>query len=51
MIKYILDTNIIRYLEDDNSHLHKPIIQHLSMLNNEDKVYLSVLRYLLKISG
>lgn len=43
MMKYILDTNIVRYLEDKNSSYKEIITHKLSMLADTDQVCLSVL--------
>lgn len=43
MKKYLLDSDIITYLEEKNSPLHAPVISRLARLSDDDEVYISVL--------
>ncbi|MBF0606835.1 MAG: type II toxin-antitoxin system VapC family toxin [Magnetococcales bacterium] len=43
MKSYLLDTNIISYLDDPKSPFHKPIVNRLSSLCSDDTVYISIL--------
>lgn len=43
MKKYLLDSNIITYLEEKSSPFHKAVIDHLSDLSDDDEVYISIL--------
>jgi predicted nucleic acid-binding protein len=43
MKKYLLDSDIITYLEEKNSAFHAPVVSQLSRLSNDDEVYISVL--------
>jgi predicted nucleic acid-binding protein len=43
MKKYLLDTNIISYLDDPKSPFQKPIVNRLSSLGGDDAVYISIL--------
>ena len=43
MTKYILDTNIVSYLERASSIYHKPVICNLSKLSDADQVCVSIL--------
>jgi predicted nucleic acid-binding protein len=43
MKKYLLDSDIITYLEEKNSEFHAPVKRHLTRLSNDDEVYISVL--------
>lgn len=43
MTKYLLDSNILAYLEDKGSPFHLPVITRLTKLSDEDKIYVSVL--------
>jgi len=40
--KYLLDTNIITYLQEQTSRFHNSVKTRLSNLHDEDEVYLSV---------
>ncbi|WP_420264829.1 type II toxin-antitoxin system VapC family toxin [Candidatus Magnetominusculus dajiuhuensis] len=43
MKKYLLDTNIISYLDDPQSPFQKAIVNRLSCLGSDDAVYISIL--------
>jgi len=43
--KYLLDTNIITYLQEQSSLFHHPVKNRLSALNDEDQVYVSVFSF------
>ena len=43
MTKYLLDTNIVSYLEDETSPFHQSVRKRLSQLSNVSKVYVSLL--------
>jgi predicted nucleic acid-binding protein len=43
MTKYLLDSNILAYLEDKNSPFHPHVINRLTSLSDDDKVSVSVL--------
>lgn len=43
MTKYILDTNIVSYLERTSSVFYKPISQSLAKLSDRDNVFISIL--------
>ena len=44
-MKYILDTNILSYIEDKKSYYAKNIYKKLSSLNDRDNVCISILSY------
>ncbi|WP_353740390.1 type II toxin-antitoxin system VapC family toxin [Candidatus Magnetobacterium casense] len=45
MKTYLLDTNIISYLDDPRSRFHKPVVNRLSSLCSDDTVYISILSF------
>ncbi len=40
MRRYLLDTNIITYLEEKKSPFHMPVVSRLSKLPDENEVYI-----------
>jgi predicted nucleic acid-binding protein len=43
MKKYLLDSDIITYLEEKSSSFHSAVVSHLSGLTDDDEVYISIL--------
>lgn len=43
MAKYLLDTNILSYLEDPSSMFHGPVSKKLSLKSAQDKICISIL--------
>jgi predicted nucleic acid-binding protein len=43
MKKYLLDSDIITYLEEKSSSFHSAVVSHLSSLSDDDEVYISIL--------
>ncbi|MCG6550828.1 MAG: hypothetical protein L7F77_00765 [Candidatus Magnetominusculus sp. LBB02] len=50
MRKYLLDTNIISYLDDPQSPYQKPIVNRLSSLGSDDFVLSNKTSFHLKVA-
>ena len=42
---YLLDSDILTYLEQQDSPLHKPVAQRLSQLDDSDEVLISIISF------